>query len=245
MEQESKPLGITFNGHHSDDFYLLMTEDKKITFPSKKKIKQELTGSNNVIDLSMMFGSPLYADRTFVAPFEFDERVSQTPQSLYRAWTNAVNWLMGPNRRIPLVDDVDPEYHYLAEVEEAPSFEEYLALGELDVTFVCYPFRIRNHIDYDDSFDYFIEHEDYLAQEVHYKVGGLAKGTLINIGVSEVPITVTASAAATLTVNGQPFTLSAGDNTDLDLVLAPGDNALTLTGDTGTTADFSWHQEVI
>lgn len=235
--------GVRFNGHHTSEFGIYETTDDSIGMPSKVKMQTTPIGSNQIIDLSNLYG-PVYDERTFTKTFLFDQAM-WTPENQYQMWTRLVNWLMQPQGKVPMWDDIMADYHYLAEVQTAPAFKEDYHQGTLQVTWQCYPFRIRDHVDYDDDFDYFIEHSDYLAQEVHYKVGDRDTGTLINIGVSEVPITVTASAAATLTVNGQAFTLSAGDNTDLDLVLAPGDNKLALTGDAGVTADFSWYQEVI
>lgn len=244
MVESNFSYGITFNGHHSTDFGVDVGAGKVVGFPTRNVMEVAPLNSNSVIDLSNAYG-PSFGERTISIPFVIVDHSAWTKNSMYRQWTRLVNWLMQPQVKVPLRDDIMPDYHYLAKVKTAPEFQELQLYGTMTVVFTCYPFRIRDHPDYDDDFDYFIEHEDYLAQEVHYKVGGFDKGNLINIGVSEVPITVTASDAATLTVNGNSFTLSAGDNTNLDMVLAPGDNALTLTGKAGTTADFSWHQEMI
>ncbi|KRL49983.1 hypothetical protein [Lacticaseibacillus manihotivorans] len=245
VQTSNKPYGITFNGHHSSEFDAQVVVGSVANgFPARTMVTQHLTGSNNILDLSNLYG-PMFEERTLAFTFLLMGSAMRNREQMSRSWTRIINWVTAPSHKVILRDDVMPDYHYLAEVETAPSLAEANTLGQLTITFTCYPFRIRDHIDYDDDFDYFIEHEDYLAQEVHYKVGELDTGTLINIGVSEVPITVTASAAASLTVNDQSFTLSAGENTDLDMVLAPGDNTLKLAGDTGVTADFSWYQEVI
>ncbi|MFS1134951.1 hypothetical protein [Enterococcus hirae] len=46
-----------------------------------------------------------------------------------------------------LIDDVMPDYYYLAEVQEAPTFEEAVRFGTLTVKFQCYPFRISESLE--------------------------------------------------------------------------------------------------
>ncbi|WKF86028.1 phage tail protein [Lacticaseibacillus pantheris] len=232
--------GLYFNGHHSQEFGLVETTDDSIGMPAKNKYTVSLVGSNSVLDLSNLYG-PTYAERTIQKTFICNQAM-WTPSAQYSLWTAVVNWLMGPDEKTELIDDVMDDWHYLAEVQEAPTFKEGLHVATITVSFTAYPFRIKNDAEFDDVWDTFAFETD-VAQETSFDTSGRNAGVLVNIGVANVAIQVTTSAALTMTINGTDYALSKGANADSELVLMPGENAIDFTG--SGTATVSWHQEVI
>ncbi|MCG4280861.1 phage tail family protein [Lacticaseibacillus saniviri] len=232
--------GIRYNGHRSNDFGIDVAE-KEVGFPAKKKTVVAPLASNTVIDLSELYG-PTFSERTIKLVFNIVDRRFWTKESMYLQWTNVVNWLMSSQGKSPLWDDIMQDYHYLAEVQEAPSFEELRQFGRLTVVFQCYPFRIYDIQEFDDIWDTF-SFEFGAANKTDYEVNGTYDGILVSLGIANVPLAITVSGPMTITINGETFALTAGKNETTELVVQPGENRFTLSG-TGT-AHFEWYREVI
>ncbi|WP_127849486.1 phage tail domain-containing protein [Lacticaseibacillus hulanensis] len=235
--------GVTFNGKHSSTFGAYVADTKIVGMPAKNKVTVLPPGSNRVIDLSALYGQT-YAERTLQMTFVLTDTDTWTKEVMYRGWTKLINWLMGPVGKVPLIDDIMSDYYYLAEVQEAPSLAEAMASGQLTVTFTCYPFRIKRTAEFDDIWDTF-DFDDDIAQITKYVIGTNGQGTLINTGLAEVPLTIECTKALTLTLNEEDYSLDQGSNTGTELVLVPGDNQISISGDAGATATFEWHREVI
>ena len=147
----NKQYGLTFNGHHTSEFDAYVVENSKSEgFPAKAKTLLSIPGSNQTLDLSNLYG-PVYGERVLSYTFLLAGDAIQNREAMYRAWTRIVNWLMTPNGKVVLQDDLMPDWHYLAEVQEAPSLAEANFLGQLTVGFPCYPFRIPNNSEFDHT----------------------------------------------------------------------------------------------
>ena len=232
--------GLYFNGHHSQEFGLVETTDDSIGMPAKTKYVVNLVGSNTVLDLSNLYG-PTYAERTIQKTFICNQAM-WTAANQYELWTEVVNWLMAPDTKTELIDDVMSDWHYMAEVQEAPTFKEGLHVATITVSFTCYPFRIKNTPEFDDVWDTFNFASDY-AQEVSFDTHGRSAGVLFNVGVANIPLTITATASLTMELNGVTYDLSQGSNTETELVLTPGENTIAFAGN--GQAKVSWYAEVI
>jgi len=134
--------GIWFNGHHSTEFGLDVLEDKQIGFPSKNKALRSVPLSNRSFDFSKVTGKNTWTERQIKIPFQVVNRQFYTQETLYSLWTKVMKWLMETTEKTRLYDDTMNKYYYMAEVIDAPSFEEMRARGVITVTFQCYPFRI-------------------------------------------------------------------------------------------------------
>lgn len=231
--------GVTFNGHHTSEFGLKETTDDVIGMPAKTKLTYAPIASNQVVDLSNLYG-PTFGERTFTKNFMFDENM-WTAETQYQMWTKLVNWLMQPPGKIPLWDDVMHDYHYLGEVQAAPNFKEDYHQGTLQVTWQCYPFRIKDKAEFDDVWDTF-NFENDVAQVTHLNSERMMT-TLFNTGVADVAILATSDVAVTLVINGDVHELVKGSNNDTKLVLSPGENDVSINS--AANVDISWHQEVI
>lgn len=155
MVEISGKYGIWFNGHHSSEFGITVAKGKKIGFPRKKKVIVPVPHTNEIYDFSGITGKQAYEEREIVFPFNVHDKSMWTKERMYITWTKLVNWLMEPNTKVPLYDDVMKGYCYLAEVQKAPNFDEMTYRGILEITFKCYPFRIARLAEGNDIWDTF------------------------------------------------------------------------------------------
>lgn len=175
--------GIAFNGHHSSEFGLQVLQGKQIGFPTKIKSLVSIPHSSNEYDFSSVVGVQAYSDRIVSIPFHIKK---MDKESLYNEWTKIVNWLMGTDSKTPLYDDLMDEYYYMAEVREAPEFNELLTRGTLTVNFTCYPFRISKLREGNDIWDTFNFELD-VAQQTKFNIyeegfSPLEIGQSVNLG---------------------------------------------------------------
>lgn len=178
--------GIWFNGHHSSEFGLRVVEGKRISFPTKQKALVPIPYSSTVYDYTSVVGTQAYGERTFVIPFNI-EGSDQKKESMYVKWTSIVNWLTSTIKKTPLYDDIMKDYYYMAEVINAPDFEEFRLRGVLTIEFTCYPFRISKLREGNDIWDTFNFELD-VAQTTTFEVkrNGVYKsipiGSFVNLG---------------------------------------------------------------
>ena len=225
---DSKKYGIYFNGHHSSEFGLICLQDKKIEMPSKNKILVEIPFSNSKLDLSNIYGDQIFNERTYTQVFNL--KVEQyNKESLYHLWTKVINWLMDTNSKIPLFDDVMQRYYYLAEVQEAPNFEELLHWGSLTVTWQCYPFRISALPEGNDIWNTF-DFDFDIAQKVKYTIVDDLEITLLNNSASSVVPSLVTDSDMQINFNNQQITLKKGTTKDSLITLKKGKNILNVTG---------------
>lgn len=235
--------GIKFLDHHSFEDFGLFVSSRNIGHPNKTKIKQELPFSNNVYDFSELYGSQVYEERTLTYTFELMKpRLIDNNWKLNNLKTSVVNWLSNSHGKQPLYDDSYPGYYFLAEVESGPDFSSEWTYGTLSVTFTAYPFMIKEKSEGNDNWDTFNFELD-VAQFTTFDVQGSRSITLINHGTPDVVPKIIASRSFTIIHNSKEFKINAGTSEDLDFVLRPGENRMTIKG-TGRI-EFLFHQELI
>lgn len=246
MSHFSKQHSCTFAGKNSWTDFGLYLIDKKITFPSKNKVTILPVYSNDLIDLSMLYDEQVYSDRTIQMTFLALQRDTVSKAATYLAWTKIINWLMPPAGRQVLVDDTMPDYYYLGEVIEAPTWDDFLFNGKFTVTWTCYPFRIHRLFEGNDVWDTFNFELD-VSQTVQYDIVGSRKVTLLNTGSAPIQPSIIADSPMMVSMSRIGIQVSAGQ-TDSDNLLQPltlqvGVNLLTITGQ--GHIEFRWHKEVI
>lgn len=246
LTQVSDYYGITFQNRHSWQDFKLRVIGKKVTFPAKSKVTIRPPYSNQLIDLSTFYNEQMFTDRTFEVTFLVLDRDNISKDALYIQWTKIVNWLMSPIGRQALFDDVMPEYYYLGEVVDAPTWDEFQIHGKFTVTWACYPFRIHRLLEGNDVWDTFNFDLD-VAQPVKYDVDGSRNIVLLNNGATPIQPTIVTNAPLTLSTNGIVIQVKAGttgpDELLLPLTLQVGVNSITINGK--GHIEFQWHKEVI
>lgn len=218
---------IIFNGKKSYDDFGLILESFNIQPPSKKKIKESVPFMNGSYDFSTVAtnGEPVYNERTIRINFYLAER---NRAMLYIKYSQMMTWLLAAGKSELIFTDM-PDTYFLAEVEEAPDFEEIVArLGRFQITFVGEPFKYG--VDYEGQklWDPFNFETDYM-QDTEFDVIGSATATIYNPGLPVVPL-INVNASMIVTLNGYIANLQPGDNKDYKFKLQPGANSITVTG---------------
>lgn len=243
---DSRQYGITFAGKHSFRDFGLRVIDKKIDFPKKDKVTITLPYSSQLIDLSELYDETSYGERSLEVTFLVIDQEQYSKDVIYNKMTSFVNYLEQTHGKIELIDDIMPEYYYLAELVDAPKWNEDRHHGKFTAKFSAYPFRIRLNPEGSDIWDEF-SFENDVAQNIRHVVNKNYDFILINVGVQAVQPVVVASSEFVLTVNGVEYAVKSGITDPIDaaypVTLPVGENKLHVIG-TGTI-EFDWHKEVI
>ncbi|BAK95126.1 hypothetical protein [Tetragenococcus halophilus] len=234
--------GITFNGLHSyKDLGMTITE-KEIGNPEKEKALVKVPFSDVEYDFSELYGDQNMSTRTLSYTFHvFDRRVN-TPEQVNRLKTRALNHFMNVNKMIELYDDAYPNWHFLAEVRDAPSFNEDSIIGELTVEFEAYKFMIGNEIEGNDIWDIF-DFDFDVAQTTKVNIDTFRQVFLINNSPTVVSPTIKASSDFVIEFNSVTYIVEKGWSSDPDFRLYKRLNVLNVTGE--GTIEFSWNKEMI
>lgn len=232
-------FGIKFDGKHSYDDFGLTVAERNIGNPKKIKIKERVPFSNQVYDFSGIYGGQEYEERplTYVFNVKDYEKIPLTMKKI-----QALNWLMNPNEKIQLFDDYIPGYYFLAEVEEAPDFDELRFYGRLTVQFTAYPFKIGELEEGNDIWDEFNFLLDY-AQITEFNVNGSTDVTLYNPGINVAKPIIKATAPMQIKQGNKIFTVPIGESQSYDFVLRGLKNKLTIVGN--GSISFHFRKELI
>ncbi len=217
--------GFTFNNIHNHDMNVVM-HSKSIQPPSKKKIKESVPFMNGSYDFSTVGsnGEITYTERNITIVLGMPTTSKEKLQILY---SKTLTWLVevGPSKLI--FDDLK-DYYYIAEVESASSFEEFVNFGRLTVIFTADPFRTSVNYMSDDIWDMFNFEEDVI-QDYGFDVSSVKDINMYNPGRAVMP-TITCSAPMSIVIGGFEYPLTLGDNAYYDLKLQTGNNPIILKG---------------
>lgn len=218
--------GITFNGKHSFADFNLIMNSKKISTPSKKKIKEPAPGMHSVWDFSTVAsnGEITYNQRAIEVQFTL---MCNSKAQLHSQASQVAEWLQDSPQSQLIFDDIK-NYYYLAEVEGELSINEEHSIAEITVLFIAEPFKTSLDFVSGDIWNTFNFNEDYL-QDVGYTVANTLTITLYNKGRLITP-KINCSVPMTIIVSGKTYNLIAGDNTVYGLKLQNGANTIIING---------------
>lgn len=220
-------IQVMFNGKKSYDDFQLGFESVNIQPPSKKKIKESVPFMNGSYDFSTVGsnGEIVYGERVIKVRFNLFEK---NRGALYVKYSQVLEWLLGAGQAELIFTDM-PDTYFLAEVEEAPDFEEVVKrLGKLEVTFIAEPFRYGVNYEGSDIWDTFNFETDYV-QNTEFDITDSATVTIYNPGRPVIP-TINVNAAMFVTLNNYTVALQQGDNVDRNFMLLPGANTIDIIG---------------
>jgi len=218
---------IIFNGKKNYTDLNIMLVSFSIQSPSKKKIKVPVPFMSGSYDFSTVGsnGEIIYDERTIKAKFDLK---SSNRGSLYNKYSEVLEWLIGVGQNELIVTDMS-DYYYLAEVENAPSFEETVRhAGIMEVEFVAYPFKYGVDLVGDDVWDTFNFLED-IVQVNQFNVVSTSTVSIYNSKRLVIP-TINCNVAMSLVFEGITYSLVAGDNKIYGLKFKNGYNSIKING---------------
>lgn len=233
-------MQVIFNNINSYTDLNIFLESFNIQPPSKKKIKETIPFMNGSYDFSSVCsnGEVVYGERLIKIKFNLSER---NRTSLYIKYSQVLEWLLNVGQKQLIFTDM-PDYYYLAEVEDAPSFETIVKrAGIMEVEFVAHPFKYGKNNEGADIWDYFNFETDY-AQETKYSISGSKIIEIYNPSAIKITPSVVCSAPIEVTKGSTTYKFNIGNTKDWRFNLDKGKNNLTIKG-TGTI-EFIFRKEV-
>ncbi|HEY5555860.1 distal tail protein Dit [Acetobacterium sp.] len=231
--------GITFNNEHSFNDYGLMLISKKISTPSKKKIKEAVPGMSSYYDFSTVAsdGEIVYNQRTLVVNFVLMET---TKDQMQIKLDSVIRWIQDVGQKPLIFDDIS-DFYFMAEVEGTIDIAEKHSTADLSVTFTAEPFKTGIDFAVDQLWDTFNFETDYL-QDGGYDVVTTQTIPIYNPGRPVMPL-IHCSAAMSIVFTGVTYPMAIGNNIPYGLKLLNGINTLTVNG-TGRI-EFSFRKVVL
>lgn len=228
-----------FNGKKNLTDLGIKLESFSISAPSKRKIKETVPFMNGSYDFSTVGsnGEIIYDDRTIKVRYNLEEK---DRARLWNKYSEVLEWLIGTGQQQLIFTDM-PDCYYLAEVEDAPSFDLIVKrAGITEVIFVAYPFKFGVSPEGSEQlWDTFNFETDYM-QDTEFTVIGNKTVSIYNVGRAVIP-TVVCNGSMTVTTNGYTANFISGENTDYAFKLAKGGNSIVIVG-TGTIS-FKFRKE--
>lgn len=231
---------IKFDSKSSLDDFNCVINEANVGLPDKSKTRIQIPNTSIYYDYANIFGD-VYSERTLEYTFLIcDINALNTTELEHRKGLLA-NWLI-PGSQHLLQDSTIPGYYFKAEVQSAPEYTDNTDYAFLKVSFICYPFRIRNFEEGQDIWDTF-DFDNDVAQDTSFNVSGSQNILLINTGATVLSPEIDVTGSVTVTMNDETKTFTAGNYTDTGLVLDRGENVVNLSG--SGTVHFHFTKEVI
>ena len=204
--------GITINGLHSYADFGLTISSRKIDLPPKNSIRKTIPFMSGFYDFTKLNGIVTFGERVISYTFDI---VGNTVEEMDRKRTEVVNWLCNIHDA-DIYDDTLPDYRFHGSFDTQSQNEDG-EKSELTVTFVCYPFMIKN------------EAIQMLFPETRTDV----------IQYEGQPVSIYGKGKATIQIGGTRVSLDSDTLIDTGLVLTAGASEITVTVTDATTIEYT------
>lgn len=199
---------------------------RKISTPSKKKIKDSVVGMNSVYDFSTIAsnGEIVYNQRAIECNFTL---ITDSKGQLQARISQIIEWIGDAPQSQLIFDDIS-DYYFLAELEDSIDINEEHSIAEITIKFIAEPFRSGLYDVGTDIWDTFNFEED-IVQSVNFNVVNTLTVSIYNAGRLIVP-TINCSANMSVIVSGVTYNLVIGNNKIYGLKLQNGYNSIVVNG---------------
>jgi len=138
---DGQRLGLIIDGIDIYKKWNIKVKSRNLGKPAKKKVLETVAHSSKVLDFSSLYGGTNYEERqlSYVLNIQGTKPDRMTAQFLE---TEFNNFIMSKSQ-FKLVDEIFPDYYFLAEVRQGTDFSPLFNFGELTVTIDAYAFRIK------------------------------------------------------------------------------------------------------
>ena len=229
---------IIFNGKSSyKDLGVIVTYFKPQP-PEPKIIKQDVPFMHGSYDFSKLYGEVFYNERIINCKVKFkvrDERI------LLGKYSEVMEWLLGSNNS-KLIYTGEPHMYYIASVTKAPTWDNFLKIGSLDIEFTAYPFKFREYNEGSIPWDDFNFELDYM-QETKFDVSGSKFVNIINPSSKNINPIVICSSEFNVIKDSTTYKFNGGTTKDWIFTLDKGENNLILNGN--GSIEFVFRKEVL
>lgn len=225
-------IGVTIGEKHSYNDWGMILSSQVISPPIPQTNMVSVPMRDGSIDLTETLSEDVkYADRTLTFTFSvIDARDT---------WSSKVseiqNYIHG--KRLRIVCDADPGFYYVGRVS-VNEWNSEKSVGKLVVECTVEPFKYdiaSSAVDWEwDVFDF---EQGIINETGELIVDGSTTITLICRRKRMFP-TFIASAAMTVTFEGETYGLKAGSQKIYDIFLCEGENQLTFTGNGTVSIDY-------
>lgn len=217
-------IGTTIGEKHTYRDWGLRWISCNTPMPDVQVNEITVPGRDGVIDLTeSLTGEPLYHNRT--VELVFDARgIIDDWQQLY---SEIAAYCHGKQFKIIL--DTDPDYYYYGRIA-VNTTKNSRQNGTLTITAGAEPYKYElKHSAEDWEWDSFHFITGIIRGYKNIPVCGSKALTVIGTGKTIVP-SIECSAPMTITSNGVPYYLKAGNNKNPEVKIFPGENRLSFTG---------------
>ncbi|MFT8556008.1 hypothetical protein [Liquorilactobacillus hordei] len=231
---------INFDSKSSLTDFNCVINEANVGLPEKSKTRIQIPNTSLYYDYANIFGD-VYSERTLEYTFLIcDVNALNTIELEHRKGMIA-NWLI-PGSQHLLQDSAIPGYYFKAEVQSSPEYTDNTDYAFFKVSFICYPFRIRNFEEGKDTWDTF-DFDNDVAQDTSFSISESQKIMLINTGSTVLSPGINVTGNLSITMNDETKTFTSGSYDDTGLVLERGENVVNLSG--SGTVQFHFTKEVI
>lgn len=227
-----KEFGVMLSEKHSYRDYGLILSEKDMGAPEARTNLVDVPMRDGSIDMTDTLAKGIkYKDRKIKLTFYFPGSREQWADKMSEL-QNALN-----GQRMKLIFDDDLAYFY----EGRLSVNEWQSVGnagKIVIDAVCDPFKYdltSSAADWEwDTFDF---ETGIINEGGNIEVNGTAAIYIIGRKKRSYPI-ITASAAMTVTFDGETYNLAAGENKVYDIVLLEGENEFIFNGNGIVSVDY-------
>lgn len=219
--------GVTFNGLHSfRNYQLLPTSAPVITPPEVKTHYIDVPGADGSLDLTeALTGYPTYGDRKGTFSFQFYAPKSEW----FNIYNDIVHDLNGKSADVIL--DEDAQYYYKGRLTVGiPTFDKHKATIQITGIFSSNKYAQDSYSGNDwlwDPFDF----ENGIAREYYrMNVRNSKTFTLIGSELIVCPTFTLEKGYLSVTVDGEVYPLSLGDNIFLNILVGEEEKQVTFVG---------------
>jgi hypothetical protein len=209
--------------------------------PAPKIIKEDVPFMNGYYDFSTVGsgGEPVYTDRKIICSLQY---ISKSKTALYQKYSQLLMWLL-ESGKAELTYSAETGVYYIAKVEIAPSWENFVARGgTLQFEFSAEPFKVGKDYVGKELWDNINFETDFLQDELIFNVSGSKTVSIYNHGRIVTP-EVIVSSNISLTANGYTANFTTTKTKDYRVKLKNGYNTITVSG-TGNI-EFRFRKEVL
>lgn len=228
--------GFKFNNKHTNEFGLILLE-REISPPSKNKIKSSVPFMNGSYDFSELYGEQSFGERTL--KYKFDVSHYNHELLMYKL-SELQNWLLGIGQE-KLYDDDYPNLYFKAECTDISLIDDDY-IGEIEIIFTAYPFKIADYYEGSDIWDKFNFEVD-TVQEVQFVVNGSKNISLYNTGIIKSYPTIICDSDMDIIKDNVTYKITAGVVKGWNFALDKGENKLTVKGN--GNIEFKFKKELI